>query len=216
MVLKYYFDLMSQPSRALYIFLKLTKIPFESCPVALRKGKKVPFIHDDNFKLAESIAIARYLTRAYPVNDHWYPKDSQRQAKMDEFLEWQHLNLRAFCTLYFQIKWLQPMITGKQPTPEQLNKSEDDMVNTLNRFVEYFLKDGPFINGAAKISFSDILAACEIEQLRIASYEPREDRPILKNWIENVRNDCNPYYDEAHKLVNNLVDRAKKDVQAKL
>lgn len=36
--LKYYFDLMSQPSRALYVILKLTKIPFEPCPVALRKG----------------------------------------------------------------------------------------------------------------------------------------------------------------------------------
>lgn len=33
-----YYDLMSQPSRALYIFLHLAKIPFEGVPVALRKG----------------------------------------------------------------------------------------------------------------------------------------------------------------------------------
>lgn len=37
--IKFYYDLMSQPARALYIFLKITNIPFEQCPVALRKGK---------------------------------------------------------------------------------------------------------------------------------------------------------------------------------
>ena len=37
--LKLYFDLMSQPSRAVYMFLKVNQIPFEEKPVALRKGK---------------------------------------------------------------------------------------------------------------------------------------------------------------------------------
>lgn len=36
---KFYFDLMSQPSRALYIFLKQTKIPAEFYPVDLRSGE---------------------------------------------------------------------------------------------------------------------------------------------------------------------------------
>lgn len=39
--IKFYYDLLSQPSRALYIFLKLTKIPVDEHPVALRKGKFV-------------------------------------------------------------------------------------------------------------------------------------------------------------------------------
>lgn len=34
-----YIDLMTQPSRALYMFLKHTKIPHKIVPVALRKGK---------------------------------------------------------------------------------------------------------------------------------------------------------------------------------
>lgn len=38
MVLKYYFDLLSQPSRAVYILLKLNNIPFEANPVAMRQG----------------------------------------------------------------------------------------------------------------------------------------------------------------------------------
>lgn len=35
----YYCDLMSQPSRALYIIFKLSATPFEPKFVALRKGK---------------------------------------------------------------------------------------------------------------------------------------------------------------------------------
>ena len=39
MALKYYYDLMSQPSRAVYMFLRLNNIPYEDKPVALRKGE---------------------------------------------------------------------------------------------------------------------------------------------------------------------------------
>lgn len=38
---KFYYDLLSQPSRALYIFFKLAKIPVDENPIALRKGKKL-------------------------------------------------------------------------------------------------------------------------------------------------------------------------------
>lgn len=39
--LKLYYDLMSQPSRAVYMFVKLNKIPFEDKAVALRTGNKL-------------------------------------------------------------------------------------------------------------------------------------------------------------------------------
>ena len=39
MSLKFYYDLMSQPSRAMHIILKMSGVQFEDCPVALRDGK---------------------------------------------------------------------------------------------------------------------------------------------------------------------------------
>lgn len=62
-------------------------------------------------------------------------------------------------------EWLQPILTRKQPDPRELKRLEDNMTTTLDKFQELFLLDGPFVNGQ-KISFADILAACEIEQLR--------------------------------------------------
>lgn len=55
-------------------------------------------------KLFFSIAILRYVTREFPVADHWYPKDSKQQAEADIYLEWQHLNIRLFCASFFQQK----------------------------------------------------------------------------------------------------------------
>lgn len=66
MPLVFYYDLMSQPSRAVYIFLKMSGIPSESREIALRKlehttdeyaqinpFKKVPVIDDHGFILTE-------------------------------------------------------------------------------------------------------------------------------------------------------------------
>ena len=36
--LRFYYDLMSQPSRAVFLFLKATNIPFVACKVRLSKG----------------------------------------------------------------------------------------------------------------------------------------------------------------------------------
>lgn len=70
MTLKLYFDLLSQPSRALYIFFKMCNIPFEEQLVNLGKlehynpkfeainpFKKVPVIEHNNFKLTERYYI---------------------------------------------------------------------------------------------------------------------------------------------------------------
>ncbi|KAH1007063.1 hypothetical protein HUJ04_004342 [Dendroctonus ponderosae] len=156
-VLKCYYDLLSQPSRAVYIFLKVANIPFQSCPVALRTGEhqtddfkesmnrfqKVPFILHGDFKLAESVAIVTCLDQ------------------LEEL-------------------WLSPEL-------------------------KYIAGDS--------ISVADIFAASELEQTRLAAYDVTKDRPILKAWLERVREECNPVYSEAHAVLNRLV---AKNSQSKL
>jgi len=138
MVLKYYFDLMSQPSRAVYMFLKLNNIPFKAVPVAIRKGEhlsedfkrdithiqRLPVIHHNEFRLTESVAILRYLSELeeYNVAGHWLGTTPVERARVDEYLSWQQLNIRINCAMYFQHKWFLPLLTGKPPNEKSIDK----------------------------------------------------------------------------------------------
>uniref|UniRef100_A0A1I8P7V0 glutathione transferase n=1 Tax=Stomoxys calcitrans TaxID=35570 RepID=A0A1I8P7V0_STOCA len=214
MSLAYYYDLMSQPSRALYIILKMSGVQFEDCPVALRKGahltedfktninrfQKVPCINDGGFKLAESVAILRYLSAKGKIPEHLYPKNVVEQARVDEFLEWQHITLRITCALYFRAKWLDPMLTGKKPSEDKLASLKTHMETNLAIVENLWLESTDFLCGN-QMTVADIFAACEIEQPRMADYDVRAHYPKIRAWLQRVREACGPHYDYAHQFV---------------
>ncbi|XP_069703062.1 glutathione S-transferase theta-1 [Periplaneta americana] len=221
MSLKFYTNLLSQPCRAVTLFLKVNNIPHEFKFVDMAKGehmseeyeklnpfKKVPIIDDNGFILRESVGILRYLCRESNVPDHWYPKDSKQQARVDEYLEWQHLDTRANCAVFFLTKFLYPMLTGVPANPERVEKLENRMKKTLGLIENVWLKDKPYLTGD-KISIADLLGACEIEQPRMAGYDARKDFPRIAAWLERVRNDLNPHYDEVHKAVEKIAAKSK-------
>lgn len=125
---KFYYDLLSPPSRALLIFFNVTKVQFEGVKVALRKGehlteefaknvnrfKKVPAIIDNDFRLSESCAILNYLRGENLIPDtSLLPKDNKTFARMDEYLQWTHNNIRISAYLWFRTQWIQPFLTGE-------------------------------------------------------------------------------------------------------
>lgn len=218
MNLKLYYDLLSQPSRALYIFLKICDIPFEQKIVNLKNleqyttefeqinpFKKVPVIEHNGFKLTESVGIARYICREFKVNDHWYPSDSKRQAKVDEYLEWQHLNTRLHCSSYFLAAFLNPLMQNRPPNPEKVTQLETRMNDCLDIIENVWLKDKQFLVGNT-ITVADIFCACELEQPRMAGYDPKKGRPNLTAWMEKVVEATSPYYQEAHNFLNKIVE----------
>ena len=52
---------------------------------------------------SSSVAIFAYLCNKYHL-DRWYPKDSKERARVDEYVNWQHLNIRATGSMVFRAK----------------------------------------------------------------------------------------------------------------
>lgn len=53
-----------------------------------------------------SVAILKYLVQKYSssVAEHWYPADLQQRARVNEYLSWQHMNLRAHGSKVFLLR----------------------------------------------------------------------------------------------------------------
>jgi len=216
MTLKVFYDLMSQPCRAIIIFLKVNNIPFEAKIVALRKGEhksseftqlnpfqKVPVIDNNGFVLTESIAMIRYLSREYNILDHWYPKDSKRQARVDEYLEWQHLNTRLFGSMIFRERVLKPLWSEKPIDEKKMQFFKHNFLRVIDDIEKGFLNDTAYLCGDT-ISVADIFCACEIEQALSIGFEPFSNAPKVKSWLEKTRKELDPYYSEVHGIIRRL------------
>lgn len=66
------------------------------------------FLQSNNFKWFNSVAMIRYLAKTHDVPAHWYPTDAKEQARVDEFLEWQHTTIRMNSVLFYQHKVMYP------------------------------------------------------------------------------------------------------------
>ena len=75
----------------------------------------MPAIVDGDFVLFESHAILRYLQGKYGKTDHWYPStDLAKRAKIDQYLDWHHTNLRVNATGYLVYRFMIPIVKRKQ------------------------------------------------------------------------------------------------------
>ena len=145
------------------------------------------------------------------VAEHWYPKEVHARALVDEYFEWQHNNTRMACAMYFQSKWLIPLMTGSPPNETKVKAFKVHMETTLDLLENVWLESTQkqFLT-TTEISFADILAACELEQPKMAEYDPFEGRPRLTAWYQKVKDYTSPFYDEAHTVINKIVNSNQK------
>uniref|UniRef100_A0A4X2LDD6 glutathione transferase n=1 Tax=Vombatus ursinus TaxID=29139 RepID=A0A4X2LDD6_VOMUR len=203
MVLNLYLNLFSSSCRSLYIFAKLHVISFEMIPVDLMKAehhskefvqisplKKVPVMKDEDFVLGESVAIMLYLCRRFKTPDHWYPDDAEGCALVDEYLAWQHLNMKKHCkkVLWMKVGMMIPHFFKHHVPHEKLEEAMTELSHSLDLLKNKFLKDKPFLTGD-RISLADLMALEDMVQVGIAisaDYNVFENRPWLREWQEKV------------------------------
>ncbi|KAI5088053.1 glutathione S-transferase theta 2, partial [Silurus meridionalis] len=219
MMLKVFVDLMSQPCRALLIFLTVNKIPHTLHTIALRKGQnrtpefaklnpmqKVPVIEEDGFILTESDAILKYLSAAYCVPDHWYPQQPQKRARVDEYTAWHHMNTRLHSSKLFITEVLIPRLTGQPVDDVKLQRALRELDKTLDKLETMFLKEKDFLCGD-KVTLADLLAVCELMQPLGGGRDVLKNHPRLKEWKSRVQAVLGDSFDLAHKILYTLKDK---------
>ncbi|XP_035515039.1 glutathione S-transferase theta-1a [Morone saxatilis] len=224
-MMELYLDLHSQPCRSVFLFAKVVGIPFEFKDVNLAAGqqyseefgkisimRKVPVMKDGSFILTESVAILKYMVQKYSssVADHWYPADLQQRARVNEYLSWQHTNLRAHGSKVFLLRALFPVIMDSEVPKEKMDAAVEDLNQSLNMLEEKFLQNKPFILGN-KISLADLVAIVEIMQPIATGLDVFEGRPKLIAWRDRLKKELGEkLFDEAHEVIKKVNSLAEK------
>lgn len=105
-----------------------------------------------------------YLSDKGLFSEQLYPKSVEGRARVDEFLEWQHLNVRLVCTLFFRSAWLLPAKgLAPPPKPEAVQKLIKDVEANLG-LVERIWLEKDFLIGD-KLTVADIFGVSEINQI---------------------------------------------------
>nr|XP_037851305.1 glutathione S-transferase theta-2B isoform X2 [Chlorocebus sabaeus] len=208
MGLELYLDLLSQPSRAVYIFAKKNGIPFELRTVDIIKGQhrskefsqinslqKVPVLKDGDFILTESSAILIYLSCKYQTADHWYPSDLQARARVHEYLGWHADCIRGTFGVPMWVQVLGPLI-GVQVPEEKVERNRTAIDQALQWLENKFLGDRLFLAGQQPVA---------------VGYELFKGRPQLAAWRERVEAFLGAELcQEAHSIILSILEQAAK------
>lgn len=60
-----------------------------------------------------SDAILKYLVTKYDIPEHWYPRQPERRARVDEYTAWHHSNTRPHAAKVFILEVHTPFFTGE-------------------------------------------------------------------------------------------------------
>merc|ERR1712013_595043 len=203
-VLKLFCDMKSHPARAGLLLLKTTGIPHEE--VRLDLFRKVPVLTHGSLTIAESTSILRYVGQL-PGGETWYwDRDLLDRIKVDEFLDYWQSTLNPAALKYAQNKLGYKFFFRQKEPNEELIKEALKHHSELNNSVKKHFLSGKTFIGGNRISIADLLFACTLQQTAAAGAE-HED---FKEYIELVRQETLPHYDELGEDSRNIPDYLKK------
>ncbi|KAN0032627.1 hypothetical protein ACTFIV_006534 [Dictyostelium citrinum] len=192
-----YGDLLSQPVRAVYWFLKINKIEFELHEILLGKKEarteeyskinplqKMPALKYKGEIYIESHNILRFLAQEFNLNQY-YGETLKEKTKVDTYLDWHHLGIRTYAQSLFAQKYLMPKFGTGLYNDRNLNAEEGVPIG-LKQIENVFLKNGEnkYIVGD-RLTIADFSCYCELKQLEGIKYDFSPYKSIEK-WRKQM------------------------------
>lgn len=204
-----YYNVLSQPSRTMLMFLCKNDIEFNKkeldlfakaehktpAYLAINPHHTVPALVDNGFAICQSAAIIRYLTKKYNVADHWYPAEPMQRAKVDELLDWYPSTIRKQGVNVMFFISIAPYIGMPKLTQDDIDSRYKDLDEQLTVMENVYLKDQKFLTGD-EITIADLFCANEVYQPTICGRDIFTTHPKLKAWLDRVVESMNPVWDK--------------------
>ena len=101
------------------------------------------------FEYHSQLSFSRYAASKYlSPSSHWWPRDDERKSFIiDEYLHWQHLNIRSFGSLVFIHTVLVPFRTKQPPNIHRAHRNLLKLGEVVDIFEKHYLDKGTFITG---------------------------------------------------------------------
>jgi len=200
--LRYLHHPASQPCRAAQQFMLENDIPFDAELVDITTDinerpefrekynptGQVPILVDGDFVIWESAAIASYLNEKFHCPTHWFGRDPQQKAHIQQFLQWYAYTLRlgggAFHWTIFA-----PMIYGEDKDfSAEIKKGRYLLYESLDLLETYWLKDRQYLCGD-EISYGDLAASQDLVSHDAGKIIPDgvwQKHPKVRAWFEEM------------------------------
>lgn len=201
--MKLYVHPLSTPALGAELAARAMNIDFEKKVVDLASGEqrsadylainprgKVPALEDDGFKLAESMAIMRYLARK--EKSELYPSDLQSRAKVEQWMDFAAQHVRAPLARIQFNRLIAPML-GQTPDEASIKVGEHLLAESLP-IAESQLSDTDFVCGDA-LTLADLTLLSSLDPVEALSVD-LAPYPHIAKWRKDMR--ARSFYTDIH------------------
>ena len=122
-----------------------------------------------------------YLHATRNLPDHWYPKDLQKRAVVDQWMHWHHTAIRPGALLFFETV-VKPMI-GLEPNLNYVETCKATFTRGL-KCLEPVLAKNEYLCGP-EISVADLNSVMDIYHLTIVNFDYGKF-PNVTRWMDQI------------------------------
>lgn len=212
-----YIEHLSPPCRAVLAFCLQTGIPVNIKEIRLAAGQHltedflkispwgtVPAIVHDGQSFYESHAILTYLAEKFNKTEQWYPSDLVVRTRIQTYLNWHHLNIRAPFGIYLFNKVIGPKFFKIKFSQDLNDRFEGEQKMSLG-FLDELLGKG-FVALTAQPSIADICLYCEFTQSSAFGIDLSGYSNVQK-WMKTMES-LNGVK-ESHRVFNKMIPKLK-------
>jgi glutathione S-transferase len=199
MSLTLYWNLGSQPARAVKCLLDIAQLPVNLITLDVIKNQtrtkeylslnplgQIPFLVHGNFKLGESNAILVYLCEKFPEKlGLYYGTNTQERAKVNQHLSWYQNFFRPALFRIIFLKVYEGVRRQKPVFANMLKAAEKEMLASMKELELLLAQSNTDFVAGNRLTIADLQYYFEITNLIV--YEVKFDQfQLVSAWFKRV------------------------------